>query len=433
MASETVTMPELGESVMEGVIVEWLVKPGDHVGVDDPLCEVETDKANAEVPSPIAGYITEILVQEDDVVEVGNGLVVISDEKPEGLSAAPPQEGASATPAASKPASPSPAPSNGSSNGAQSSPPVMSLNISAPPATPGANITTGPPPMMQRPPQQTSYPQPVQAPTPQPSRSPSSAKSDRWLPFGHPEGARAYRYPQPRVEEGDTVEKFTRRRHMIAEHMVISQAVTPHVVTVAEVDMTNAVELRAQHKGRLKSQGIRLTYFAFMLKATCEALREFPIMNSIVGDKQVIQKGALNLGFAAETEQGLVVPVIRNADELNLIGLAKAVDRLATKARNNKLEPNDVTGGTFTVSNPGLRGNLYGGAIINQPQVGILRMGEMKKRPMVVTRGGQDVIAIRQMMYLALSYDHRVIDGVTGNGFLFRVRELLEAANFHVG
>ena len=424
MASETVTMPELGESVVEGVIVEWLVQPGDHVNVDDPLCEVETDKANAEVPSPREGYIAKILVEVDDVVEVGNGLVVISDEKPEGVAEPSP---AKEPEAAAKPEAPSSPQLSSSSEAERAGRSGNSLDFSRPSSDNGPSIHTGPPPTRSAPAQQQAAPK-QQAPAPA-----KASRPDRWLPFGHPDGGKAYRYPQPRVEDGDTVEKFSRRRHMIAEHMVISQSVSPHVVTVAEVDMTNVVSLRAAHKGRLKSQGIRLTYFAFMLKATCEALREFPLMNSVVGDKQIIKKGALNLGFAAETEQGLVVPVIRNADELNLIGLAKAVDRLATKARENSLEPDDVTGGTFTVSNPGLRGNLYGGAIINQPQVGILRMGEMKKRPMVITRDGQDVIAIRQMMYIALSYDHRVIDGVTGNGFLYRVRELLEAAEFHVG
>ena len=219
---------------------------------------------------------------------------------------------------------------------------------------------------------------------------------------------------------------------MIAEHMVISQAVSPHVVTVAEVDMTNVWRLRAKHKNRLKAQGIGLTFLSFILKATVEALSEFRGMNAVVGDGQVIKKGRINLGCAVETPSGLVVPVIRDADQLTVVGLSKAVTRLAKKAREGNLEPDDISGGTFTVSNPGLKGNLYGGAIINQPQVGIVRMGEIKKRPMVISRGGDDVIAIRNMMYIALSYDHRVVDGVTGNSFLFRIRELLDAAQFQV-
>ena len=252
------------------------------------------------------------------------------------------------------------------------------------------------------------------------------------MPYGHPEGSKAYRYPQPRVDEGDTVEKFSRRRAMIAEHMVISQAVSPHVVTVAEVDMTDVSRLRDKHKGRLKAQGIGLTFLSFILKATVDALREYPEMNAVVGDGKVIRKGRINLGCAVDSPAGLVVPVLRDADQLTVVGLSKTLTRLADKARNGKLEPDDISGGTFTVSNPGRKGNLYGGAIINQPQVGIVRMGEIKKRPMVITRGGEDVIAIRQMMYIALSYDHRVIDGVTGNSFLFRIRELLDGANFQI-
>ncbi len=259
-----------------------------------------------------------------------------------------------------------------------------------------------------------------------------SGKAPRWTPFGHPEGAKAYRYPQPTVEEGDTVEKFSRRRKIIAEHMVISQSVSPHVVTVAEIDMTNIVKLRNAHKKRLKAQGISVTYLSFVLKATVEALMEYPQMNAVVGDGEVILKKNIHLGCAVETPAGLVVPVIRDANSLNLVGLSMSLGRLAKKARDGKLEPDDVNGGTFTVTNPGLKGNLYGGAIINQPQIGIVRMGEIKKRPMVITRDGEDVIAIRHMMYIALSYDHRVVDGVTGNGFLFRIRELLEAANFQL-
>jgi 2-oxoglutarate dehydrogenase E2 component (dihydrolipoamide succinyltransferase) len=258
------------------------------------------------------------------------------------------------------------------------------------------------------------------------------AKAERWLPFGHPAGVQAYRYPQPVIEEGDKVEKFSRRREMIAEHMVISHAVSPHVVTVAEVDMTNLVVLREANKDRLKAQGIGLTFLSFLLKATVEALGEYPLMNSVVGNRETIMKKRVHLGCAVETDGGLVVPVIRDADQYNTVGLSKALARLSKKARENALEPEDVTGGTFTVSNPGLKGNLYGGAIINQPQVGIVRMGEIKKRAMVITRDGQDVIAIRSMMYLALSYDHRIIDGVTGNSFLYRIRELLEAAKFSV-
>lgn len=418
MASQTVVMPQLGESVMEGVVIKWLVQAGEKVEVDAPLVEVETDKATVEIPSPMAGYIAKFLADIDAVVEVGNPLMEISSEPVEGVpatqeqapTASAPTEAAAATPATpAAPAAPvaPAAPAASASNGA-GMPGAQDLlkliqSVGAAPAAPAA-----------------------------PAPKASSSSKDRWLPFGHPEGARAYRYPQPRVEEGDVVEKFSRRRQIISEHMVVSQTVSPHVVTVAEVDMTDVVKLRNKHKGRLKAQGIGLTFLTFVLKATVEALMEFPVMNSVVGDRQLIRKKNINLGCAVETPQGLVVPVIKNANRLNVVGLSMTLARLAAKARDGKLEPDDVNGGTFTVTNPGRRGNLYGGAIINQPQIGIVRMGEIKKRPMVIQSHGEDVIAIRSMMYIALSYDHRVVDGVIGNSFLFRIRELLEQADFHV-
>lgn len=414
MASETVVMPQLGESVLEGIVVEWMVKPGDKVSVDDVLCVVETEKANADVPSPVAGYVAELVAPLNATIEVGKPIVVISDA-PVAAGAAP----AAATPAAAAAAPPA-AP-------AAAAPAPAAAAPAWTPAAPAAPAAAFAPPVYAAPP---AYAAPAPAPAPAPVKPPAAAPSDRWVPFGHPSDARAYRYPQPRVEEGDRTEKFSRRRQIIAEHMVISQAVSPHVVTVAEVDMTELVKLRDAHKKRLKEQGINVTFLSFLLKATVEALAEFPSMNAVVGDGEIIYKGRINLGCAVETPAGLVVPVIRNAADYNLIGLSKTLDRLAKKARDNALDPDDISGGTFTVSNPGLKGNLYGGAIINQPQVGILRMGEIKKRPMVLERDGNDVIAIRHMMYLALSYDHRIIDGVTGNAFLFRVRELMEAAAF---
>jgi len=414
MALETVVMPQLGESILEGIVVRWLVKHGDHVKVDDPLCEIETEKANTELPSPVEGYVARLVAVLNETVDVGAPLIELSDVQPTG--AAPSVQPAlpAATPAPTHVPAPAPAPTPALPG--TFAPPSPSPNGGA--AAWGEHLRAMMP----------SAPAPQAAPAP----AAPPARPDRWVPFGHPDGAQAYRYPKPVPSEHDRVEKFSRRRQIIAEHMVVSHAVSPHVVTVAEVDMTELVRLRDQHKARLRKQDINVTFLAFILKATVEALVEFPGMNAVVGANEIIYKGRINLGCAVETEAGLVVPVLKDANDLNLVGLAKALARLAEKARDNKLEPDDISGGTFTVSNPGLKGNLYGGAIINQPQVGILRMGEIKKRPMVLERDGGDVIAIRQMMYLALSYDHRVIDGVTGNAFLYRVRELLEAANFQL-
>lgn len=250
--------------------------------------------------------------------------------------------------------------------------------------------------------------------------------------FGAPTGMKYFRAPAVTAEEGDTVIPFSKRRGIIAEHMVYSKQVTPHVPCFAECDVTEAMNLRKRHKRRLEEQGVRLSLLAFVLKATVQALREFPGVNAVCGDGEIIERGRVNLGVAVETEGGLLVPVIKDADTLSVAGLAKAVDDVAERARAKKITMDDLTGGTFTVTNPGRKGNLFGAAVINQPQAGILRMGEMVRRPVVRTIEGEEVICIRSMMFLSLSYDHRIIDGVLGNGFLFRVRELVEEANFEL-
>jgi 2-oxoglutarate dehydrogenase E2 component (dihydrolipoamide succinyltransferase) len=215
--------------------------------------------------------------------------------------------------------------------------------------------------------------------------------------------------------------------------MVYSKHTSPHVGTVAEVDMGGVVDLRARGKRAFQeTQGFALTYLPFIVQATVRALREFPQLNASVVEDAIVEKAAVHIGIATETEKGLVVPVVRHADRLSLAGIAAAVDDLSNRARTKKLSPDELQGATFTVSNPGRHGNLYGFAIINQPQVGILRMGEIVKRPVVRSLGGEDAIVIRPIMHLALSYDHRAVDGAPANAFLFRVRELLEAADFDV-
>lgn len=231
---------------------------------------------------------------------------------------------------------------------------------------------------------------------------------------------------------GDEVVPFTRRRRIIADHMVFSKHVAPEVVTLAECDLHATAKLRDQHKGAYEKEGLSLTYLAFVAHATARALREFPELNARVLDDAFVKLKDVNLGIAVDTPKGLVVPVIRNADELSIRGLAKAIIDLATRARDGKLTPDDLSKKTFTISNPGRQGNLVGGAIISQPNVGILRIGTIKKRPVVVEAGGDDVIAIHPVMYMALTYDHRVVDGVHANGFLFRITQILEEADFEV-
>jgi len=435
--SIAVELPALGESVVEGTVSRWLVKEGDYVAVDQPLVEVTTDKVDAEIPSPSAGRIEKILVAEDETVAVGTELARIdpSAEAPaegtaqasgQGESAPPrPETTAAAAPsAASPPAAPAPAPARATPV-ARRLAEEADLDLSRVDATgAGGRITkedvlqaaereraaAAPPPQ----------PQPVAAPAP-PAVEVPAAEAPR-PPWAHYE-----------LQEGDRVVKMSPQRRLIAQHMVYSKRTSPHVGTVAEVDMGAVAELRARNKARFReSQGISLTFLPFMVHAVVRALRDHPELNASVIDDAIVLKKAIHVGIAVETEKGLMVPVVRDADRLSLAGLAAAIDDLSERARTRRISPDELRGGTITVSNPGRKGNLYGFAIINQPQVAILRMGEMVKRPVVRSVDGQDAIAIRPMMYLALSYDHRAVDGAPANAFLHRIRELLEEAEFEL-
>jgi 2-oxoglutarate dehydrogenase E2 component (dihydrolipoamide succinyltransferase) len=246
-----------------------------------------------------------------------------------------------------------------------------------------------------------------------------------------PAGALRADFGHYAIQEGDKVVPMSPLRKLVAEHMVYSKQTSPHVGTVAEVDMGGVAKVRDAHKARFQeTHGVPLTYLPFVVHATVRALREQPALNaSVVGDA-LVEKRDVHVGIAVETEKGLIVPVVRNADRLSLAGLAAAIEDLSARARTKRLSADELKGGTFTVSNPGREGNLYGFAIINQPQVGILRMGELTKRPVVRTLDGADAILIRPVMFLALSYDHRAVDGAPANAFLHRVKELLEAADF---
>jgi 2-oxoglutarate dehydrogenase E2 component (dihydrolipoamide succinyltransferase) len=239
--------------------------------------------------------------------------------------------------------------------------------------------------------------------------------------------------PTYAIKPGDQVVPFSPVRRRIAEHMTVSKIVSPHVGAVAEVDLSRVWALRERAKDAFKrDHGFNLTYLPFAVQAAVRGLREFPRMNSTVVGQQIVEHREVHVGVAVETERGLLVPVIRNADRLSLVGLALAIDDLARRARDREIGADDLAGGTFTLSNPGRQGNLYGFAVINQPQVGILRLGEVRKRPVVIERDGEDLIAIHPVMYLALSYDHRIIDGVTGNGFLHAVGQHLQSGEFEI-
>jgi 2-oxoglutarate dehydrogenase E2 component (dihydrolipoamide succinyltransferase) len=246
-------------------------------------------------------------------------------------------------------------------------------------------------------------------------------------------GFGSFKVPPYRPKPGDQVVPFTRRRRITADHMVYSKIASPHVVTVAECDLFKASKLREANKDRYKKEGMSLTMLAFVVVAVARAIRENPTVNARVLDDSFVIFKDVNIGVAVDSPDGLVVPVVRRADELGVRGIVRAIDEVAGRARNGKITVDDLSGSTFSVSNPGLKGNLFGGAIINQPNVGILRIGEIKKRAVVVEGPDkEDHIAIHPVMYMALSYDHRIVDGVAANSFLWRVREILEKAEFEV-
>ncbi len=413
--SVSVLLPELGESVVEATVAKWLVKEGEAVERDQPLVEVTTDKVDAEIPAPEAGVLISVLAAEGETVPVGAELAKIDTQ-------------ATATATPSTAAEPSAAPA---------------ANAGGPKATPvatrvaedrGVDLSSvegsGRSGRIQRADVEKAASKgsagtasaPVAAPAPSAPAAPAVSASS---------SAAKQRFGYYAIQEGDKVVPMSPLRKIVAEHMVYSKQTSPHVGTVAEVDMGGVASVRAGAKAGFKeAHGFNLTFLPFIVQATVRALREFPVLNASVIEDAIVEKRDINIGVAVETEKGLVVPVVRNADRLSLAGLAAEIEDLSTRARSKRLSADDLQGGSFTISNPGRQGNLYGFAIINQPQVGILRMGEMVKRPVVRSVEGSDAIVIRPMMHIALSYDHRAVDGAPANGFLYRVRELLEEADF---
>ena len=424
--SIAVELPALGESVVEGTVSRWLVKEGDRVAVDQPLVEITTDKVDAEIPSPVAGVIEKILVPEGETVAVGAPLATID---PSGQARAAAGT-AAATPAAvpAEPARPA----------AKAELPVRSA-----PAAEGAPRAT---PLARRMAEQAGLDLgAIEASGPSGRVTRADVERERGKGAQTPRAARGAAAParsagaaparqaylEYQLQPGDRVIPMSPLRRLVAEHMVVSKRVSPHVGTVAEIDLAGVVRVRDAHKDSFRAtHGFALSFLPFVLHACVRALREYPALNASVLEDAIVEKKDIHLGIAVETEKGLVVPVVRHTDRLSLAGIAEATEDLARRARSKRLSPDELKGGTFTVSNPGREGNLYGFAIINQPQVGILRMGEVVKRPVVRTLGGEDAIVIRPIMHLALSYDHRAVDGAPANGFLHRVRELLEEAEF---
>jgi 2-oxoglutarate dehydrogenase E2 component (dihydrolipoamide succinyltransferase) len=425
-----VTMPQLGESVVEGTIGKWLVSVGDAVTKDQPIVEILTDKADNELPSPVAGVVTKLLANEDDIVAVGEPICEIDENARASASGGSASAAQEAAPTSSEVAAPAPtSPSvrklarekdvdlssmKGSGDGGR----ILHDDVMAAIGTPSApeRMATAPPP----PPETVQ-----QSVRPRPAR-PAPAAARATGPAG------AFRLPPYVPKDGDEIVPFTRRRRIIADHMVFSKQTAPDVVTFAECDLHRTAVLRDQHKGQYKKEGIGLSYLSFAIAATARALRELPDLNARVLEDAYVKLAEVNIGVAVDTDKGLVVPVIRNADDLTIRGIARAVADVAERARDGKLTPDDLAGKTFTISNPGRRGNLVGGAIISQPNVGILRLGTIKKRVVVIEHEGEDLMAIHPVMHMALTYDHRVVDGVNANGFLYRISEILEYGDFEL-
>jgi 2-oxoglutarate dehydrogenase E2 component (dihydrolipoamide succinyltransferase) len=455
MARVEVVMPKMGESIMEGTVIEWTKSVGDTIEQDETLLEIATDKVDSEVPSPASGVLVEILAEVNDTVEVGNVIAIIETDASAAASA-PKAEAVAETPApAEEPAKEEPkdeaAPaseesgSDDSGDGRFYSPLVRSiakeegLSMSELDSIEGSGAQgrvnkqdvlnyierkkSASQPAAESKPAQT-----LSKPADKPAEKPATTSTDSSKISA---GEIKVHWPSDNVQ----VIKMDRMRKIIAEHMVKSKATSAHVTTFAEADVTNMVNFREQNKDRFfKENGFKLTFTPFFIEATIQALREFPLMNSSVDGDSIILKRDINYGIAVALGEsgsgGLIVPVIKNVGEMNIHGIARATNDLAKKARNKQLSPDDLVGGTFTLTNYGSVGNLMGTPIINQPQVAIFGTGAIKKRPVVMETELGDVIAIRHMVYLSMSYDHRIIDGALGGAFMQRVTELLE--NFDV-
>jgi pyruvate dehydrogenase E2 component (dihydrolipoamide acetyltransferase) len=476
----TVTMPALGESVTEGTVTRWLKSEGDEVAVDEPLLEVSTDKVDTEIPSPAAGTLTRILVSEDETVAVGADLAIIGGEAAPAAAAPAAEVPAPQVPAAEPEAAPEPAPAA----------PAPAPTAAAPAAAPApAAPTPGPAPAAAAPPAASAPTQaaPTQADAGEgddqerdasayvtplvrklaadngidlatvkgtgiggrirkqdvldaaaaakaaaeaaaaKAQAPAAAPAPAHAPAAAPPAAA----PTGDASKRGTREKMTRLRKIIAQRMVESLQVSAQLTTVVEVDMTKVARVRDRAKRDFEQrEGTKLSFLPFIALAAVEALKAHPGVNASIDGEEIVYHGTENLSIAVDTPKGLIVPVVKNAGDLNIAGLARAIADVAARTRDNKITPDDLAGGTFTITNTGSRGALFDTPILNQPQVAMLGTGAIVRRPVVVEVDGAETIAIRSMMYLALSYDHRIVDGADAARFLATVKERLEEGHF---
>ena len=434
-------MPKMGESIMEATILKWLKQPGDSVAEDETVLEIATDKVDSEVPSPVAGVLKEILFEVDEVVEIGKAIAIIATEG-ESVEAAPApaaqpvaQEAAAPRAEVGVPQAAQPAyttagaatASTATSDERFYSPLVRNMatkegiaadELAKIPGT-GAKGRVTKKDMVSYLAQRSTAPAtPPQTPaTPQRTAAPAPTKQAPAAPY--------------RPGANEEIVEMDRMRRLIAEHMVNSKRTSPHVTSFIEADVTNIVNWRNGIKQEFqRKHGEKITFTPIFMQAVARAITDFPLVNVSVhpdGDKVIVKKD-INIGMAAALPSGnLIVPVIPNADRLNLLGLTKAVNDLAGRARANQLKPAEIQGGTFTLTNVGTFGNVMGTPIINQPQVAILAVGAIRKKPAVVETEYGDLIAVRHLMFCSLSYDHRVVDGFLGGSFLRRIGDYLEA------
>lgn len=443
MATFEIKMPKLGESITEGTIISWSVKVGDTVEEDDVLFEVSTAKVSAEIPSPVEGKVKQLLFNEGDTVAVGTVVAILEIEgegedngvQPETSEATQPKEQV-----------PAPVPEELSKNSQEEdrwySPVVLQLAKAAGVSQdeldhiPGTgylgrlskkDIQT----YIDHKNKGTEMPKPKQAPVSSVQQTATSTPTITVAPPTAPSMPMTAATPSAPLAQGDEVREMDRVRKIIADHMVLSKKVSPHVTSVIEVDVTRLVNWRKKVKDQFfKQEGINLTYMPAITEATAKALKAYPLVNSSVDGYNIILKKPINIGIAVSLNDGnLIVPVIHDADKLNLSGLASQIDTLAAKARENKLAPDSIQGGTFTITNFGTFKSLFGTPIINQPQVAILAVGYIEKKPAVVETPEGDTIAIRHKMYLSLSYDHRIVDGALAGAFLRSIADELENWN----
>jgi 2-oxoglutarate dehydrogenase E2 component (dihydrolipoamide succinyltransferase) len=427
-------MPKLGESIQEGTITKWFVKEGDTIEEDDMLFEVATDKVDSEIPSPVDGVVVKVLYEVDSLVPVGEVVAVVKTEEEETTEDTEKEETTEDTEKEETTEDTEEEESVEGSKVARElsnrfySPLVRTIareeNISVGELESiegsGANGRVQKKDLLDYIERKKSGQKaaPARAATDKPS-----AAADVSLAVERKAA------PPVNAGEGDEVIQMDRVRKLIADHMVMSKQVSPHVTSVVEADVTSLVMWREKNKAAFeKKYGEKITYMPVFIEATAAALAEFPLVNSSVDNDKIILRKNINIGIAVARPDGnLIVPVVKNAEQRNLVGLAKEMNRLAGAARGNKLQPEEIQGGTFTITNFGSFRNILGTPIINQPQAGILATGSIEKKPAVIETPSGDAIAIRHMMYLSLSYDHRVVDGALGGAFLRRIADILEA------